>query len=222
MNGFDEYLAAIGVSEVFRFFKSEDHADALLNGQIHISTLERCRAYEDPLQGDSEEGVEWYYSGGTVAGSGSDPDIVAFAESFGIYVGPHVGKVSITNATRKLYIRDAYVLCATLGFLDDGLPNTFGQHCVKIDNLGEFFLSVTKKLSQVTKFNEATLGKVIYKERSYKDNEESPGLIGFVKPPDKYAAQQEFRFIWYVHDEHDIAPITIECPEIMKFVTRIK
>ena len=40
---------------VYRFFKELSHAQALLNGQVWLSTLNTCRQYENNAQGDQLE-----------------------------------------------------------------------------------------------------------------------------------------------------------------------
>src|SRR5690606_38160050 len=68
---------------VYRFFQEEWQADALARGDVWLSTLETCRAYENPEQGDSEEGYETYNSGHAV-GDSSDPELVEVARRSGI------------------------------------------------------------------------------------------------------------------------------------------
>jgi hypothetical protein len=53
---------------IYRFFSEEYQANALAQGEVWLSTLETCRAYEDPAQGDLEEAHETYNSGHAVGG----------------------------------------------------------------------------------------------------------------------------------------------------------
>ncbi|WP_152416355.1 hypothetical protein [Pseudomonas sp. PAMC 26793] len=209
------------VSAVYRYFDKEEHAAAFAKGQIFISTLKRCREYEDPLQGDSEEGFERFNTGRRITGNGSDPVFVAMAARAGIHIAQNAIGVTIENNSRTTYLHDAYVLCTTLGFSDDGLSKTFGKYCVKITSVDKFHSVVTSSLTSKAEIIRSLRGQIIYKERSYKEFEDSPGLIGFVKPPDKYASQKEYRFLWYVPDGADISGIVIECPGAVPLLTPI-
>lgn len=55
--------------KVYRFFKEKSHAEALCNGDVWLSTIETCRRYEDPLQGDPDEAIQTYNSGFISGGS---------------------------------------------------------------------------------------------------------------------------------------------------------
>lgn len=210
------------ISEVYRYFENEEHAAAFVRGEIFISTLKRCREYEDPLQGDREEGYERYNTGRRITGNGSDPAFVAMAAKAGIHVGPDSGEVTLENNERTTFLHDAYVLCTTLGFSAEDLTETFGKYCVKIKSIEKFNSAVTESLSSATQISQSSRGEIIYKERFYKEFEDSPGLIGFVKPPDKYAAQKEYRFLWYVPVEVEISGLVVRCPDVVNLLTRIR
>lgn len=210
------------ISEVFRYFENEEHAAAFVKGEIFISTLKRCRHYEDPLQGDREEGYEHYNTGRRITGNGSDPAFVAMAARAGIHIGPGAVDVTIENNGRTTFLHDAYVLCTTIGFSAESLTKTFGKYCVKIKSVEKFHSVITEALSSVTEISQSARGEIVYKERFYKEFEESPGLIGFVKPPDKYAAQKEYRFLWFVPDGAEISGLVIKCPNVVKLLTRVR
>lgn len=209
-------------SELYRYFENEEHAAAFVKGDIFISTLKRCREYEDPLQGDREEGYERYNTGRRITGNGSDPAFVAMAAKAGIRIGPDVVGVTIENNERTTFLHDAYVLCTTLGFSAEDLTETFGKYCVKIKSIEKFHATITESLALATPISQSARGEIIYKERFYKECEDSPGLIGFVKPPDKYAAQKEYRFLWYVPVDVEISGLVVKCPDVVNLVTRIR
>nr|WP_306287585.1 hypothetical protein [Pseudoalteromonas sp. WY3] len=71
---------------VYRFFPEKWQAESLCQGNVWISTLETCRKYEDPLQGDLGEATQTYKSGHIVGGSG-DPAFVEMASRSGIHIG---------------------------------------------------------------------------------------------------------------------------------------
>jgi hypothetical protein len=207
---------------VYRYFDVERYADAFVLGDILISTLETCRRYEDPQRGDPHEGYQHYSTGQMIVGNSSDPDFVRMAAQAGIFVGAGARRVTISNAVKTDVLRDAYILCTTIGFASEALEDNFGKYCVKISNLRSFFEVVTAAMSQ--RFGKMTgiMNEVTYRERSYSGLENSPGHLGFVKPPDKYASQQEFRFLWSRVDTADIEPFVLKCPQAAEFITRVK
>ena len=209
------------ITTVYRYFDNEDHAAAFARGEVFISTLKRCREYENPLQGDHEEGFERYNTGRTITGNGSDPAFVAMAARAGIRIGPSSGSVTLTNNQRVSRLHDAYVLCTTMGAFCGDRLEAFGKYCVKINDVGKFHSKLTKSLALVSNISETARGEIIYRERSYKEFEDSPGLIGFVKPSDKYSNQKEYRFLWYVPVGVNISGLVISCPDISRIVTRI-
>lgn len=209
------------ISGVYRYFDNEEHAEAFARGEIFISTLKRCREYEHPTQGDHEEGFERYNTGRPITGGSSDTDFVAMAAKVGIRVGPGVDNLTLANNESVSYLHDAYVLCTTLKAFKGEQLKTFGKYCVKINDLARFHVEVTKALALISTISRAVRGEIVYKERFYKEFEASPGLIGFVKPPDKYSDQKEYRFLWYVPERLEISGVVINCPEIASMVTRV-
>lgn len=209
------------VTEVFRYFDKEEYAEAFFQGRIYISTLNLCRGYEDPLRGDRDEGVERYNSGRKVTGGSSDAKFVSMAAQAGIYIGPNCTGVVMHNNKRETRIHDAYVLCTTIGFSNENLKKTFGKYCVRISDVEMFHKVLTKSFSSKVGLLVAEKGPVVYKSRSYKEYEEKPGRIGFVKPPDKYATQKEYRFLWSIPAGRSIGAIEVSCPEAVKYLTRI-
>lgn len=205
---------------VYRFFQEECHADALAGGDIWLSTLETCRSYENPQQGDPEEAQETYNSGYAVGGS-SDSAFVEVARRSGIRIGPGCSNITISNNTRRSAIPDAYVLCATTKYSPDKLGDTFGRHCVEITNPRLFFIAATEALEEFVQIREAAAGRVIYKDRYYTGLENPPGPIGFVKPPDVYAVQNEFRLLWIPVEANSLNPWLLSCPKARHFCRRI-
>jgi hypothetical protein len=65
----------------------------------------------------------------------------------------------------------------------------------------EFFVQLTVALALDTSGEgSAFASQVTYSEREYEGLEDPPGHPAFVKPPDAYAEQQEFRFLWLPKD----------------------
>ena len=205
---------------VYRFFQEEWQADALACGDVWLSTLETCRAYEDPAQGDPEEAHETYNSGHAVGGS-DDPDFVEIARRSGIHIGPGCSNITLSNNTRKTVLPNAYVLCTTTEFSPEKLSDTFGRYCVEITSPKDFFVRVSASLEKSTQIKEAVAGKVIYKDRHYTGMESPPGPIGFVKPPEFYATQKEFRLLWVPENSTGLTPFLLKCPEASYLCKRI-
>ena len=209
------------VTVVYRFFDDPAYADAFACGEVFVSTLKRCREYEDPLQGDPEEGFEHYNSGRSITGHGSDKEFVARAARAGVFLDSSAESITIENQQVTSYLSNAYVLCTTLGFEKD-LSGTFGRSCVRITNLEAFSYELTKALAKDVRLLQSLRGPVAYRARDYRELEEAPGVLGFVKPPDLYASQREYRFLWTVEDGEDVIPRVVSCPNIVPFVERVK
>lgn len=214
---------AFGVSyqiskSVFRFFESNEHAEALLRGAVWISTLNACRAYEENGRGDKGEG-SLDYRIKQAEGIGRDPDFRTVAERAGIGVSEGA-RVTLSNISRRMQLTDAYVLCTTMEHSPENLSSTFGSHCIEILDSAHFFKLITHRLNSLIPLNEALLGPVRYTPRQYAGLEEVPGPLGFVKPPDLFEVQKEFRMLWVPHDLSNLKPFLLNAPEIRYLVRR--
>ena len=205
---------------VFRFFNEEDHANTLAQGDVYLSTLESCRAYENAEQGDSEEAYETYNSGHAV-GRGDDPEIIRRAQQSGAYISLNSERVTISNNTRITSLPDAYVLCTTIEFSPENINEEIGKFCVEIKNPRKFFNVVSRKIDSISAIREAAIGKIKYADRNYTGMDQPPGPIGFVKPRFPYEKQKEFRFLWIMENMGKLEPILINCPEIRNLCKRI-
>ncbi|MBP1086059.1 MULTISPECIES: hypothetical protein [Pseudomonas] len=210
------------IGSVYRYLDEEKHADDFARGEIYISTLEKCRQYEDPLQGDPHEGHDFYSTGPIITGDGDDPDLVSIAARIGINMPPGAKNITISSGSATMVLRHAYVLCTTIGFESDTLQNTFGKYCVKIDNVHEFFHAISLCLHARVGVLCGMHRAIIYKDRMTVGVEPTPGPVGFVKPPDKYATQREYRFLWSKEPADDAQPLVISCPGAARYVTRVK
>ena len=191
---------------VYRFFKEEWQAEALCRGEVWVSTLEECRGYEDPLQGDPDEAKHTYRSG-TISGGSSDPGFVEVASRCAIYVGGNVKNFTISDFTIIHSIRDAYVLCTTKEFSPDVLSDTFGNYCVEIINPNSFYEKVTAEISKKTHLISSSLGEVKYRRREFSGLDVPPGKLGFVKTEPKPTEK--------------IEPFLVTCPPVAKLCKRI-
>ncbi|WP_395299045.1 hypothetical protein V1574_15595 [Enterobacter kobei] len=203
------------IRRVYRFFKEKIHAEALCDGKVWLSTLETCRAYEDPLQGDRGEAMH-SYSVDKISGSSSDADLVEMCSRLGIEIGEGCSNVTISDGQSFYSIKDAFVLCTTKEFNPSKLNSTFGNYCVEISEPSIFFEVVTEELNKIIPLKSAGMGAVIYDKREFTGLEPIPGPIGFVKPKDIYSEQKEFRFLWETIEHEEIKPLEVHCPSIAR------
>ncbi len=205
---------------IYRFFPEEWQAESLCNGNVWISTLETCRKYEDPLQGDSKEAIHTYNTG-HIHGHGTNSNLVTIASRAGIHIDSSCKNITISDNKSIQQIQDAYVICFTHEFNPDLLSGTFGKYCVKISNPKEFFTRVSHELNNKSPIKEAAMGLVKYKKREFIGLENSPGPIGFVKPS-IYDPQKEFRNLWIPESQDNLDPFLLNCPsinELCSFIT---
>jgi len=205
---------------VYRFFKEEEHANALARGDIYLSTLDNCRAYEDAEQGDPEEAYETYLSGHLVGGSDNDK-FVEQAQRASIHIGEGCRDIQIINCSSTRTLPDAYVLCTTTEFSPENLNEKFGKYCVEIKDPRKFFVAVSKKLNSISTIREAATREIIYRDRNYTGLDQPPGPIGFVKPSVPYEKQKEFRFLWIMENMGELNPPLLKCPEISHLCRRV-
>lgn len=208
------------VKAIYRFFDEEYHADALVSGDVWVSTLETCRKYEDDRQGDIGEAKHTYNSGSSFGGS-NDSDFVEIARRSGIGIGENSSNIEIVQCTKTTTIPDAYVLCTTLEYQPDNLSAVFGDYCVEITSPKLFCRLLSEKINEINAITQGVAGIVQYRERSYSGIENPPGPIGFVKPPDDYADQKEFRLLLLPESNVTIKPFLVSCPEIKHFCRRL-
>lgn len=204
---------------VYKFFEKEEHADALLRGNVHLGTLNTYRDYEDAEQGDSEEAYETYFAS-DIEGSSNDYKVAEQLRRSGMRMESN--NIRIGKATRTIALPDAYVLCTTIEFSPENMSEKIGtKFCVEIKDPRKFFEIVSKKLNSISAIHKAEMGKIIYTDRHYSGLEEHPGMIGFVKPAFPYEKQKEFRFLWRMKDSNNLKPFQLSCPEISDLCERI-
>ncbi len=127
---------------IYRFFSEEWEADALVQGKVWLSTLNKCRAYEDAEQGDKDE-AHLTYNSGYLVGDGDDRDFVRQAKQAGVKISSGSINCGIIDCVRTTSIEDAYVLCTTLEFSPEKLSEKFGKYCVEITDPIGFFHAVS-------------------------------------------------------------------------------
>lgn len=205
---------------VYRFFQEEWQADALVKGNIWISTLETCRQYENAEQGDADEASETY-SSKLASGHGSDLHMKVVANRLGIGLSDKARNITFSNNVRHARIVDGYVLCTSTEYSPDKLNETFGRYCVEIGDTKNFYLRASEAIGRSHIKMHTKLGQVTYRDRHFSGVEPRPGLVGFVKPTVPYAPQKEFRFVWIPMGLKIFKPFLLELPSVGQFCKRV-
>jgi len=205
---------------IYRFFKKECDANALANGEVYVSTLKRCREYEDKLQGDSGEAIHTCV---VPYASSESTDHRETLKQFGFHLQPGTN-ISFRNVTMNTSIVDAFVLCTTKYFDASKLGDEIGNYCVEISDPHRFFHAVgdavSHKMLKKGEGIEFAFGPVTYKPRTFQIGEQPPGTLGFVKPPDPYEGQGEVRLVICVHPSRDLVPIVVRVPRAIRRLCR--
>lgn len=204
---------------VYRFIDPQ-YADDFIRGKIQVSTLERCRQYEDPKQGDRDEGQHVRYLESINIGDGSDLATQKLTKEMGLSIHPKSKNIRLLNMVRVSRLPDCFVLCTTLRYAPETFSENFGKACVEIRDPLTVFHLISKVLYNRHPLRRRSIGKVTYADRRFRAGE-SPGSIGFVKPRDPYSDQEEFRMLWIPETEYPIVPEILEVPEIAKYCRRI-
>lgn len=208
------------VTTVYRSFDVASHADALAAGIVWISTLEDCRQHPGE-RGDANEGSSTY-SSGTLSMQVADERIpeIRSLRQHGILISGRGVKISNVRAINR--IADAFVVCTTARPDPGALSPTFGRHCVRIDDVQSFFAAVTYRLAERIRIRPAILGMVHYGERDYSGADPHPhGVIGFTKPRDRFASEQEARLLWIPEEAAELKSFALSVPEAKRFCTRL-
>jgi hypothetical protein len=209
---------------LFRRFDKLEYAEALCRGEVWLSTLQRCRVYEDSEQGDPGEAIHKFDSGNAAGSTEDDPDFRLVAERFGLLQGRLIAS-SIRHSRMVQQIPDAWVLCASQDF-DTALEGNFGKFGVRIDRPRRFFnrVSFALRFEMVNDIIWPEAGLVRYRPRQYMGVQPEPGPLGFVKP-DRYAYQREARMLWratppYSQGE-ELTPVSVRCPSVARFCSLV-
>lgn len=211
---------------LYRFFPEEWQAQCFMEGKIWLSTLERCRSYEDEQQGDRNEGSSKYTLNlNTTNRFINEEDVIAAAHA-GIMIGDMCFNFQINNSQVTNVIRDGFILCTTND--PDSLikKNNIWKYGVKIDleprKLAYFLTNaiLRENIPISTPFKH---GWTKYGDfRNYSNYKDKPSNTAFLKD-EIHKEQSEYRFFVEANDSY-IYPnegILIDCPEIIKYLEKI-
>ena len=209
---------------LYRFLRDPDYADQFVAGNIFISTLSECRGYEAAAgRGDPGEGTLRHRSGDLIL-SGDNPEDLEIARRAGLVIIPGGGTLTLSGNVAEHKLEDAYVLCTTERFSPDKLSDTFGKHCVRIDDAKTFFDRTSRALVASLKsgrLDRAFMGCVSYTGRELQGRQQQPAPNGFLKPPDLYADQQEVRMLWSMTPQVRLEPFLLKVPDVRGLCTRM-
>jgi hypothetical protein len=195
---------------LYRFVRKRAHAESLVSGNVWVSTLGTCRAYEDGERGDVGEG-SLTYEISQLTGSGTDADFVRKAAKAGIQIGAAAEDITVSGSAGTQALSDAWLLCLTEEY-DPAFAATFGQFSVRIDRPRSMFERISEELVRKHRTRvRGVAGPVTYRERSYADDEAEPGHIALVKP-ERYRWQREVRMVWWRYDEKPVSPQVVVIP----------
>ncbi len=197
---------------LYRFDEKREYGEDILRGNVFVSTLERCRRTEDVTRRDELDG-KIFYRTGVVNFDSHDPrdrKIRSRMEELGmigIEDGGRMKNVSFADNNLEQYIPDAFLYWTTVQHDPEAMKD-FGECCIRIKRPREFFYQMTVALVRdaATSFDDPTepiefhflyAHEVRYTDPHYRDVDDEPGVVGFVKRPDKYEKEQEFRMLWY-------------------------
>lgn len=214
---------------LYRFFETEEYADAFFNGSVRVSTLKKCREYDDPQQGDKDEGSSIYKHNPIIIKDRiiTENEIQALLHAgidLGLKAGDFCrGSYEVFGNTHTRYIPDGYILCTT----DDK------ESIVRISPEWRYGIQINitpKQLFEVLsnsflrhgiKLTQGRFGWARYDlDRIYNDFKYPPKDLAFIKPS-FHKEQSEFRFFWLADTNHTYNPIFLDCPELKDYLTKL-
>jgi hypothetical protein len=208
-------------TSVFRYI-SELYVDDFIAGTIFTTTLGECRRYEDPERGDPVEGMQLYNQGRVSTRDDPEEYVRAMGARLGIeFEGELPNDAVFENNSILRITPDSWVLCTTLR--DDPTAMAgFAKACVEIRAPVEFYRRMTKAILKEVPVSRADCGPIRYAGLVYRDLDPAPGIPGFVKRPDQYAHQREYRFLWAPSPHVPVVPRDWQCEEVTDLVRRVR
>lgn len=180
-------------AKVYRFLGEEIHADALARGDIWVTTLDDCRRKESARGGDAWDAMI-NQTRRPIFGHGDDPAVQEALRGL-VSLPPYARNISISNNIYSTVHPNAWVFCSTLEYEPAWMAERFGKFCVVIKEPMCFFYQLTQAIRRAQKLSAFGLGPVVYQGPTYVGTA-APRHPGFVKRPDPYSREREFRMIW--------------------------
>ncbi len=206
--------------KVFRFFKEEWQADSLLRGEIWISTLDKCREYEDSEQGDPNEGIQTHLTsltgGGGQAGEFKIQELI---RRQGIIVDDPESTIFLSGNQHTQRFENSFVLCTSTVDTPE-VRNVFGNFGVQIIDTHLFNSILSFALFDALGIYQGIAASVLYAHQSYMDLEPIPQTEIFLIKAPRYDYQKEFRFVWRAN-KPKIEPFLFKCPAVARLCRRV-
>lgn len=202
---------------VYRFLKEESFADDFCNGAVYISTLSKCRQHENQEQGDQLEGTMFSFGVGEEVSQGGN--LSSKRSHLGAYSFIDCDGYTDRGNYEMLKHKNAFVLCTTKSYRPDIFNESFGPHCVRIDNPLVFTWELSEAIKREYKINVVKASEVKYGSRDVSGKSVSLLDMCFIKPSAPYSIQEEFRFFWDVIGE--IEPRVFYSDKIPRIVKKI-
>ena len=204
----------INCPELFRYIEEEFIDNFLENGELLITTLNKCREHEKTRR-DESEGVLDYISVITDKnGTAKLPDgVLSFVDE----QGNPIGKAEALVAKQ---IRNCYLLCMSS---DDQLFQKFRrEYAIRIHEPWRFFKDVHAALNDIIPLRIVRFGQVIYdNDRTKYDFSEHIFDATFVKDT-KFARECEWRACFVPQNpESQMEPLKICCPNARRWCEKI-
>lgn len=211
---------------LYRLFEENWQAESLLNGQIWISTLERCRSFEDDQQGDQYEGSSIYNFSLNTGNRSPTAEEIKYLAHGGVDIGPNCSNITIGKGTTVNRISNGFLLCTTNDPEKLKKQSSSWKYSVKIDLppkklallLTNSMIKQGIPLSCSFSHGWAKYGS----ERHYNNPELEPQRLAFLKP-EKHMDQSEYRFFTIATNNFNYPDdgILINCPELVPYLYRI-
>ncbi len=214
---------------LYRFFRTPELAQVLLDGKVWISTLKKCMEFECPQQGDKHEGTSIFNQEFLVIENRyitEDDYQTALHAGIGIAKPGtfYPGRMVLKKNKRFTQIPNGFLLCTT------NMPSSLQAQSVEWKYGIEIGLKPSKffqLLTQALHRHDIPIASRHHNwtdydtSRVYHDYRQAPKNLAFIKP-DLHRAQSEYRFFWeapYGYDYPD--GILIDCPEIKPHLKKL-
>lgn len=203
---------ALPLRAVYRRFDVESHALQFLEGEIFLSTIQRCRSTEDAIRGDVGEGTMDREIALAMPGM---PHYDEALRQMGMDPAIHKDAV-ITNSFGWAGLRDGWLLCMSHSPIG---REEFGKYVVKITQPVEFFAELTLQMFDHKVATQALAGRVCYGERKTLNGSPPLAPDPFVKP-ERFAPEDEFRFCWCHDDTITMVPSVFRFTGVRRFLSK--
>lgn len=216
-------LAAKGLP-LYRFFKTRERAEALLNGEVWVSTLQKCREYDDPQQGDKYEGSANYLTSINTGDRPVSKEEQERALHGGVGIADGVSNITIGSINTEFIIPNGFLLCTTndpISIKQQSDEWAFGVQ-INLSQRDIFDLLSEALLRKGVPLTNGSFGWADYDtQRIYYDHTTPPKNLAFIKPK-VHKAQSEYRFFWEAQEGYKYGDgILLNCPEIKPYLKAI-